>query len=400
MSVHPRDAMVVGYLRTPIGRYGGALAAVRPDDLAAHVIQAVLERTGIADDEVDEVVFGATNQAGEDNRNVGRMAALLAGLPESVPGVTLNRLCGSGLEAVNDAARRIRSGEADVVIAGGVESMTRSPLVMLKPSEAFPRGERTVYDSTIGWRMTNPRMIDLGYHPIGLGETAENVRVQEHITREEQDAYALRSQQRYQKAKGEGFYAGELAPVNNGKELVSEDEHPRADVTMERLGKLKPAFRAGGTVTAGNSSGINDGAVALVVTSREKAKELGVRALGRVVASASAGVHPDYMGLGPIPAVRTLVERTHVAVDECDVIELNEAFAAQVIPCMRQLGLPEDRTNVNGGAIALGHPIGASGARLAGTALRELERRRGRYAIATLCIGVGQGLATLFEREA
>ncbi|HEY6957473.1 MAG TPA: thiolase family protein [Candidatus Limnocylindria bacterium] len=400
MSQHPRDALVVGYLRTPIGRYGGTLASIRPDDLAAHVIQAVLERTGIADDDVDEVVFGATNQAGEDNRNVGRMAALLAGLPESVPGVTLNRLCGSGLEAVNDAARRIRSGEADVVIAGGVESMTRSPLVMLKPSEAFPRGERTMYDSTIGWRMTNPRMIDLGYHPIGLGETAENVRVQEHITREEQDAYALRSQQRYQKAKADGFYAGELAPVNNGKELVSEDEHPRADVTMERLAKLKPAFRSGGTVTAGNSSGINDGSVALVVTSREKAKELGLPALGRVVASASAGVHPDYMGLGPIPAVRRLVERTHVAVDEVDVIELNEAFAAQVIPCMRQLGLPEDRTNVNGGAIALGHPIGASGARLAGTALRELERRRGRYAIATLCIGVGQGLATLFEREA
>lgn len=400
MSVHPRDALVVGYLRTPIGRYGGALAAIRPDDLAAHVIQAVLERTGIADDEVDEVVFGATNQAGEDNRNVGRMAALLAGLPESVPGITVNRLCGSGLEAVNDAARRIRSGEADVVIAGGVESMTRSPLVMLKPSEAFPRGERTIYDSTIGWRMTNPRMVDLGYHPIGLGETAENVRVQEHITREEQDAYALRSQQRYQKAKADGFYAGELAPVNNGKELVSEDEHPRADVTIERLAKLKPAFRAGGTVTAGNSSGINDGAAALVVVSREKAKELGVPALGRVVASASAGVHPDYMGLGPIPAVRRLVERTRVTVDEVDVIELNEAFAAQVIPCMRQLGLPEDRTNTNGGAIALGHPIGASGARLAGTALRELERRRGRYAIATLCIGVGQGLATLFEREA
>ena len=400
MSQHPRDAMVVGYLRTPIGRYGGALAAIRPDDLASHVIRAALDRTGIRDDDVDEVVLGATNQAGEDNRNVGRMAALLAGLPERVPGVTVNRLCGSGLEAVNDAARRIRAGEADVVVAGGVESMTRSPLVMLKPSEAFPRGERTIYDSTIGWRMTNPRMIDLGYHPIGLGETAENVREQEHVTREEQDAYSLRSQTRYQTAKSEGFYAGEIAPVHNGKELVSLDEHPRADVTMERLAKLKPAFRSGGTVTAGNSSGINDGAVALVVASREKASELGLSALGRIVASASAGVHPDYMGLGPVPAVRKLIERTHVTVDEVDVIELNEAFAAQVIPCMRQLGLPDDRTNVNGGAIALGHPIGASGARLAGTALRELERRRGRYAIATLCIGVGQGLATLFEREA
>ncbi len=399
MSQDPRDAMVVGYVRTPIGRYGGGLAAIRPDDLASHVVRAVLDRTDIADDQVDEVVFGATNQAGEDNRNVGRMAALLAGLPDSVPGVTLNRLCGSGLEAVNDAARRIRAGEADVVIAGGVESMTRSPLVMLKPSDAFPRGERTLYDSTIGWRMTNPRMIDLGYHPIGLGETAENVRVQEGVTREEQDAFAVRSQQRYAGARADGFFAGEIQPINNGKDLVSEDEHPRPDATVERLAKLRPAFRQGGTVTAGNSSGINDGAVALVVTSRVKAKQLGLRPLGRVVASASAGVHPDYMGLGPIPAVRALVARTGVKPDQCDVIELNEAFAAQAIPCIRELGLPEDRTNPNGGAIAIGHPIGATGARLAGTVLRELGRRHGRYGLATLCIGVGQGLATLFERE-
>ena len=399
MSVHPRDAIVLGYVRTPFGRYGGALAAIRPADLAAHVIRAVLDRTDIRDDEVDEVVFGASNQAGEDNRNVGRMAALLAGLPESVPGVTVNRLCGSGLEAVNDAARRIRSGEADIVIAGGVESMSRAPLVTLKPSEAFPRGERVLSDTTLGWRLVNPRMVDLGYHPISLGETAENVAKQEHIGRAEQDGYAARSQDRYGRAKANGFFAGELQPVHNGKELVSDDEHPRADSSIEKLAKLKPAFRENGTVTAGNSSGINDGAAALIVAAREKARSLGLQPLGRIVASASAGVHPDYMGLGPIPAVTKLVERTRVAVHECDAIELNEAFVAQVLPCIRALGLPDDRTNPNGGAIAIGHPIGASGARLAGTLLRELERRHGRYGIATMCIGVGQGLATLFERE-
>ena len=399
MSAHPRDAVILGYVRTPFGRYGGGLAPIRPDDLASHVIRAVLERTDVADADIDEVVFGAANQSGEDNRNVGRMASLLAGLPETVPGVTLNRLCGSGLEAVNDAARRIRAGEADVVIAGGVESMTRAPLVTLKPSEAFPRGERVLADTTLGWRLVNPRMIDLGYHPISLGETAENVSVKEHVGRAEQDSYAARSQERYARAKAEGFFAGEIQPVHNGKELISEDEHPRPDSSIEKLGKLKPAFKENGTVTAGNSSGINDGAAALVIAAREKARVLGLRPLGRIVASASAGVHPDYMGLGPIPAVRKLVERTGVAVKECDAIELNEAFAAQVIPCMRALGLPDDRTNPNGGAIAIGHPIGASGARLAGTLLRELERRGGRYGIASLCIGVGQGLATLFERE-
>ena len=399
MSAHPRDAVILGYVRTPFGRYGGGLAPIRPDDLASHVIRAVLERTDVADADIDEVVFGAANQSGEDNRNVGRMASLLAGLPETVPGVTLNRLCGSGLEAVNDAARRIRAGEADVVIAGGVESMTRAPLVTLKPSEAFPRGERVLADTTLGWRLVNPRMIDLGYHPISLGETAENVSVKEHVGRAEQDSYAARSQERYARAKAEGFFAGEIQPVHNGKDLIGEDEHPRPDSSIEKLGKLKPAFKENGTVTAGNSSGINDGAAALVIAAREKARALGLRPVGRIVASASAGVHPDYMGLGPIPAVRKLVERTGVAVKECDAIELNEAFAAQVIPCMRALGLPDDRTNPNGGAIAIGHPIGASGARLAGTLLRELERRGGRYGIASLCIGVGQGLATLFERE-
>jgi len=399
VSAHPRDAVILGYVRTPFGRYGGALALIRPDDLASHVIRAVLERTDVADSEIDEVVFGASNQSGEDNRNVGRMASLLAGLPETVPGVTVNRLCGSGLEAVNDAARRIRVGEADLVVAGGVESMTRAPLVTLKPSEAFPRGERLLADTTLGWRLVNPRMIDLGYHPISLGETAENVSVKEHVGRAEQDSYAARSQDRYARAKAEGFFAGEIQPVHNGKDLISEDEHPRPDSSIEKLGKLKPAFKENGTVTAGNSSGINDGAAALLIAAREKARALGLRPLGRIVASASAGVHPDYMGLGPIPAVRKLVERTGVRVTELDAIELNEAFAAQVIPCMRALGLPDDRTNPNGGAIAIGHPIGASGARLAGTLLRELEHRGGRYGIATMCIGVGQGLATLFERE-
>jgi 3-oxoadipyl-CoA thiolase len=395
----PRDAMVLAYVRTPFGRYGGALAQVRPDDLAAHVIRRVLEKAGVKGSEVDEVVFGASNQAGEDNRNVGRMAALLAGLPKETPGVTVNRLCGSGLEAVNDAARRIRMGEADLVIAGGVESMSRAPWVMLKPSEAFPRGERVVVDTYLGWRLVNPRMIDLGYHPISLGETAENVCVLESVSREEQDAYALRSQTRYAKAKADGFFDGEIVPVETPAGRVAEDEHPRPDATLEQLATLKPAFRQGGTVTAGNSSGINDGAAALVIAAREKAEALGVIPLGRVVAAATAGVHPDVMGLGPIPAMRKLTQRTGIWPDRCDAIELNEAFAAQVLPVMRELRLPDDRTNPNGGAIAIGHPIGATGARLAGTLLRELERRGGRYGIATACIGVGQGIATLFERE-
>jgi 3-oxoadipyl-CoA thiolase len=392
--------MVIGYVRTPFGRYGGGLAAIRPDDLASHVIRAVLERTDMGDSEVDEVVFGASNQAGEDNRDLGRMAALLAGLPEDVPGIAVNRLCGSGLEAVNDAARRIRSGEADVVIAGGAESMTRAPLVTLKPSEAFPRGERVLADTTLGWRLVNPRMIDLGYHPISLGETAENVRTRENVSRAAQDEWALRSQQRYAKAKASGFFTGEIQSVHNGKELITEDEHPRPDSSLEKLAKLKPAFKENGTVTAGNAAGINDGAAALLMMSRVKARQLGLPALGRVLASASAGVHPDYMGLGPIPAVAKLTARTRIEPDQYDVVELNEAFAAQVIPCLREIGLPEDRTNVNGGAIAIGHPIAASGARLAGTALRELVRRNGRYALVTMCIGVGQGLATIFEREA
>jgi len=399
MSGNDRDALIVGYVRTPFGRYGGALAGVRPDDLAALVIRALLVRTGVDASAVDEVVFGTGNQSGEDNRNVGRMAALLAGLPTATPGVTVNRLCGSGLEAVNDAARRIRSGEAELVIAGGEESMSRAPFVMLKPSEAFPRGERTLVDTVLGWRLVNPRMADLGYHPISLGETAENVAEERGISRGEQDAYAARSQQRYAEARAAGFFDGELVAVETATGPVQADEHPRPGTTAEQLGRLRPAFRPNGSVTAGNASGINDGAAALVVASRAKATALGLRSMGRIVASASAGVHPDTMGLGPIPAVRRLLERTGVAVAQLDAIELNEAFAAQVLPCMRELGFPEDRTNPNGGAIAIGHPIGASGARLAGTVLRELERRGGRYALATMCIGVGQGLATLFARD-
>ena len=394
-----RDAVILGYVRTPIGRYGGVLAQIRPDDLAAHVIVRVLDRAGIKATDVDEVVFGASNQAGEDNRNVGRMAALLAGLPKETPGVTVNRLCGSGLEAVNDAARRIGQGEAELVVAGGVESMSRAPWVILKPSEAFPRGERTLVDTYLGWRLVNPRMLDLGYHPIPLGETAENVCADKNISREDQDAYSARSQERYAKAKADGFFAGEIVEVETPAGAVLEDEHPRPGTTKEQLAKLKPAFRKGGSVTAGNSSGINDGAAALIVASRAKAKALGLKPLGRILAAATAGVHPDVMGLGPIPAVRKLVARCGIGVDAMDAIELNEAFAAQVIPVMRDLGMPEDRTNPNGGAIAIGHPIGATGARLAGTLLRELERRRGRYGLATACIGVGQGIATLFERE-
>ncbi len=394
-----RDALILGYVRTPIGRYGGVLSSIRPDDLAAHVIVRVLDRTGVKVGEVDEVVFGASNQAGEDNRNVGRMAALLAGLPQDTPGVTVNRLCGSGLEAVNDAARRIRQGEAELVVAGGVESMSRAPWVMLKPSEAFPRGERVVADTHLGWRLVNPRMLDLGYHPISLGETAENVCADKHVTREEQDAYSARSQERYARAKADGFFAGEIVEVETPAGAVLEDEHPRPGTTAAQLARLKPAFRKGGSVTAGNSSGVNDGAAALVVASRAKARALGTPPLGRVVAAATAGVHPDVMGLGPIPAVHKLIKRCGIAVDAMDAIELNEAFAAQVIPVMRELGMPEERTNPNGGAIAIGHPIGATGARLAGTLLRELERRGGRYGLATACIGVGQGIATLFERE-
>ena len=393
-----RDAFILAAVRTPIGRYGGALRDVRPDDLAALVIHAVLERAELAGAEVDEVVFGATNQAGEDNRNVARMGLLLAGLPDAVPGVTVNRLCGSGLEAVNDAARRIRSGEADVVVAGGVESMSRAPLVMLKPSEAFPRGERTLFDTTIGWRLVNPRMVDLGYHPIGLGETAENVAERYGVSRAEQDAYALESHRRAVAAQEDGRFADELVPVRlpDGT-CVERDEHPRRDTTAEKLSTLKPAFRDGGTVTAGNSSGINDGAAAVVIVSGAKARAVRQTPLARVVASAVAGVHPDYMGIGPIPATRAVLRRADLAMGQVDLVELNEAFAAQVLPCAAQLGIDRTKLNVNGGAIALGHPVGASGARITATLVHEMARRKAKVGLATMCIGVGQGIATVFE---
>ena len=397
--MNDREPVIVAAVRTPIGRYGGALKDVRPDDLAALVIHAVLERAGLAGDDVDEVVFGATNQAGEDNRNVARMALLLAGLPDTVPGVTVNRLCGSGLEAVNDAARRIRAGEADVVVAGGVESMSRAPLVMLKPSDAFPRGERTLYDTTLGWRLVNPRMVDLGYHPISLGETAENVAERYGVSREEQDAFALESHRRAVAAQDAGRFVEEIVPVRLADgSCVDRDEHPRHDTSLEKLAKLKAAFRSGGTVTAGNSSGINDGAAAVVVASAAKARALRLAPLARVAASAVAGVHPDYMGIGPIPATQEALRRAGVAIKEIDLVELNEAFAAQALPCMRELGIDGERMNVNGGAIALGHPVGASGARMTTTLVHEMTRRKARRGLATMCIGVGQGIATVFER--
>src|SRR5205085_2018722 len=327
------EAVVVAAVRTPIGRYGGALKDVRPDDLAALVIQAVHERGSVAGDEVDEVVFGATNQAGEDNRNVARMGLLLAGLPDAVPGITVTRLCGSGVWGVNEAARRMRSGEADVVVAGGVENMSRAPLVMLKPSEAFPRGERTLYDTTIGWRLVNPRMVDLGYHPIGLGETAENVAARYGVKREEQDTFALESHRRAIAAQDAGRFDDEIVavPLPSGG-CFERDEHPRRDTTLERLAKLKPAFRDGGTVTAGNSSGINDGASAVLILSGAKLRALGKAPLARIVASAVAGVHPDFMGIGPIPATRTALRRADRTMAQVDLVELNEAFAAQVLP--------------------------------------------------------------------
>lgn len=394
-----RDVVICAAVRTPIGRYGGALGSVRPDDLAALVVRAVLDRSGVPAERVDEVVFGATNQAGEDNRNVGRMALLLAGLPDTVPGVTVNRLCGSGLEAVNDAARRVRAGEAEVVVAGGVESMSRAPLVMLKPVHAFERGQQILHDTALGWRLVNPRMEELGYHPIALGATAENVAVKYDVTREEQDRFALESHRRAVAATDAGKFREELVSVTlaDGR-AVEVDEHPRRDTSLERLAALKPAFRKGGTVTAGNSSGLNDGAAALLVTSRRAAAELGLKPLARVAASASAGVHPDFMGVGPIPATRKVLQRTGLRVQDLDLVELNEAFAAQAIPCLHELGFDHAKTNVNGGAIALGHPVGCSGSRIMTTLVHELARRGGRYGLATMCIGVGQGIATVVER--
>jgi 3-oxoadipyl-CoA thiolase len=397
-----RTPVVVDGLRTPFGRYGGALAQVRPDDMAAHVIRAVVARTGVDVELIDDVILGAANQAGEDNRNVGRMATLLAGLPVEVPGATVNRLCGSGMNAVVNAAHAVVAGDGSLFVAGGVESMTRAPFVMAKPSAAFPRGEQTLYDTTLGWRFTNPRLAEAHY-PYSMGETAENVVERCGVTREEQDAFALESQQRWAAAQEAGRFADEVVPIDvaDGKatRALDTDEHPRPETTLEQLATLKPAFRRdeSGSVTAGNSSGINDGAAALLVTSEARARELGLRPMARMLASAVAGVDPARMGLGPIPASRKALERAGLTVAHLDLVELNEAFAAQAIPCIRELGLDPERVNVNGGAIAIGHPLGASGARLVTTLLHEMRRRGARYGLATMCIGVGQGIASVWE---
>ena len=399
-----RTPVVVDGLRTPFGRYGGALREVRPDDMAARVIRALVDRTGVEAGAVDDVILGAANQAGEDNRNVGRMAALLAGLPVEVAGQTVNRLCGSGMQAVIGAAHAIVAGDGDLFVAGGVESMTRAPLVMAKPSAAFPRGEQTLYDTTLGWRFTNPRLTE-AFYPYSMGETAENVVERCGVSREEQDAFALESQRRWAAAQEAGRFADEVVPIEvpgakRGESTTFErDEHPRPETTAEQLAALKPAFKrdASGSVTAGNASGINDGAAAVLVTSVSRAAELGLRPIARLVSSAVAGVDPATMGLGPIPASRKALERAALSVDQIDLVELNEAFAAQAIPCMRELGLDPAKVNVNGGAIAIGHPLGASGARLVATLLHEMRRRGARYGLATMCIGVGQGIASVWE---
>jgi 3-oxoadipyl-CoA thiolase len=382
------QAVILSAVRTPVGRYGGALAGVRPDDLAALAISAAVERAGVPPEQIEDVYFGAANQAGEDNRNVARMAALLAGLPEEVAGVTVNRLCASGLSAVIGACHAIRAGDGELFVAGGVESMSRAPLVMAKPEN----GDQTVYDTTLGWRFPNPRMESM--FPLeSMGETGENVAERWSISREEQDAFALESQRRWAAADEAGRFAEELVPVGD----VERDEHPRPETNAEKLAALKPAFREGGTLTAGNSSGINDGAAALVVASEEVAEQLGSRPLGRFVGSAVAGVDPRVMGIGPVPAVRKLLERVGLDVGDLDLVELNEAFASQSLQVIRELGLDPERVNVNGGAIAIGHPLGMSGARLVVSLLHELRRRDGRYGLATLCVGVGQGQAAIFE---
>jgi 3-oxoadipyl-CoA thiolase len=397
-----REAIIVDCLRTPVGRYRGALAPVRPDDMAARVIRALVDRTGIDPALIDDCYWGAANQAGEDNRNAARMAVLLAGLPASVPGTTVNRLCASGLEAVAIAARMIEAGHGEVFIAGGAESMSRAPLVLPKPEEAWVRGNQTMYDSTLGWRMTNPKLAAM-YEPFSMGQTAENVAEKYNVSREQQDAFALESQMRCKAAVEAGRMAEEIIPVTvdlgRGKTAtVEKDEHPRPETTLETLAKLKPAFRDGGTVTAGNSSGINDGAAALLVVEAGRAAKLGLKAMAVVRHSASAGVDPACMGLGPIPATRKALHRAGWTIDDLDLIELNEAFAAQSIACIDELGLDSAKVNVDGGAIALGHPLGCSGARLATTLVRQMQRRGADKGLATLCVGVGQGLAVLFER--
>jgi 3-oxoadipyl-CoA thiolase len=401
------DAFICAYVRTPFGRYGGVLAGLRPDAMAAHVLRAVAERSGIDPAGVDDVLLGNANQAGEDNRNVARIATLLAGFPVDVPAQTVNRLCGSSLQALNSAAEAIWSGQGDLFIAGGVESMTRAPIVTLKPDTAYPRGAPESADSTIGWRFAHPQLVADG-HTVTLGQTAENVAQRRKVSRADQDCLALISQQKTARAIENGVLAEEIVatPVPQPKgatAVVDRDEHPRPGSTIEALAKLKPAFAEQGSVTAGNSSGINDGASALIVASGERAKALGLKPIARVVSTGAAGVQPDEMGLGPIPASRKALWRAKLEMKDMAVVELNEAFASQVIACCVELGIDwrdERRLNPNGGAIAIGHPLGASGARLAGTAALQLRRTNARYALATMCIGVGQGIATVLERAA
>lgn len=397
-----REAWIVEAVRTPVGRYGGALAGVRPDDLAATVLEGVVARSGIDAAIIDDVILGCANQAGEDNRNIARMALLIAGLPVEVAGQTVNRLCGSGLQAVASAAQAIAVGDADVVIAGGVESMSRAPLVTLKPESGYERGNRELVDTTIGWRFVNPAL-DAKYPTISLGETAERVAAQWKVSREEQDAFALESQRRAAAAAASGVHAEEIVPVKipqrKGDPIsVEKDEHPRPETNATSLAALRPAFIEGGSVTAGNASGINDGAAALLVMEAGRARALGLKPLARVVATSVAGVDPSVMGIGPIPAIRRLLERTGLSATEIDRVELNEAFASQAVACIRELGLNPATTNIHGGAIALGHPLGASGARMLVTLTRELTRSRSRFGIASMCVGVGQGIAMLVER--
>jgi acetyl-CoA C-acetyltransferase/3-oxo-5,6-didehydrosuberyl-CoA/3-oxoadipyl-CoA thiolase len=397
------DAYILDAVRTPVGKFGGSLASVRPDDLAAHVIRELVKRTGIDAARIDDVIFGCANQAGEDNRNVARMAGLLAGLPVTVPGQTVNRLCGSGLQAVRSAAHAIRAGEGDLFVAGGVESMTRAPWVMLKPAEGFARGVPEMADSLLGWRFVNPKMPR--EWTVSLGETAEIVAEEFGVSRADQDAFAFASQQRAAAAIAEGHFAGEIVPVEvpqrkGPPRIVDTDEHPRADTTLESLTTLRAAFRTDrGTVTAGNASGLNDGASALLVASAGMAEELGLKPMARVVASDVAGVEPQRMGIGPVPATRKALARAGLRIEDIGLAEINEAFAAQSIACIRELGLDPGIVNVSGGAVATGHPLGSSGARILTTLVHEMRRQKVRYGLATMCIGVGQGISMIVERS-
>ena len=397
-----KEAVIVEAVRTPMGRHSGILKDIRTDDLGAYIIAKLVERTGVNKEEIEDVYFGCTNQAGEDSRNVARNASLLAGLPYSIPGATVNRLCGSGLEAINQAGRAAETDHGDLFVAGGVESMTRGPWVMGKPTTSFQRGDVTLYDSSLGWRFPNKRMGEL-YSLINNGETAENVAEKYQISREDQDAFALSSHKKALKAQDQGLLRDEIIaveiPPRKGAPLVHDkDEGPRADTSLEKLAALQPSFKKGGSVTAGNSSPLSDGAAALLIATREKAEQLRLKPMARIIASAAAGVHPNYMGIGPIPAAQKAMKRAGLTIDQIELVEINEAFASQVLACARELGIDLKKLNVNGGAIALGHPLGCSGARIMTTLVHEMKRRRSRYGLATMCIGVGQGIATIVER--